>query len=114
MMKTKIQLLLWRLEVKMTDTTAIEQFPDFDGLVVRIGETHLNDVPYYQGHINYKSNQGKTIIPLMQIIREEICVKREKQLIFRTWRAFDVHAKHYQEVSDAVEPHPNLVMLHQA
>ncbi|WPJ96003.1 hypothetical protein SH580_21540 [Coraliomargarita algicola] len=47
MMKTKIQLLLWCLEVKMTDTTAIEQFPDFDGLVVRIGETHLNDALYY-------------------------------------------------------------------
>ncbi|WPJ96004.1 hypothetical protein SH580_21545 [Coraliomargarita algicola] len=46
----------------------------------------------------------------MQIMRKEICVKRDKQLIFRSWRAFDVQAKHYQEVSDAVESHPNLVI----
>ncbi|WPJ96263.1 hypothetical protein SH580_00925 [Coraliomargarita algicola] len=87
-----------------------EQFPDFDGLVVRIGETYLNDAPYHKGHINDKSNPEKTIIPLMQILREEICVKRDKQLIFRTWRAFDDNAQRYQTVSDAVEPHPNLVI----
>lgn len=87
-----------------------DQFPDFDGLVVRIGETYLNDAPYHQGHINDKNNPDETIIPLMQILREEICVKRNKQLIFRTWRAFDDNAERYQKVSDAVEPHPNLVI----
>ncbi len=67
---------VWYL--KGPKSTGYEQFPDFDGLVVRIGETHLNDAPYYKGHINDKSNPVKTIIPLMQIMREEICVKRDK------------------------------------
>jgi len=86
------------------------QFPDLDGLVVRIGETYLHDAPFHVGHINDKQNAQKTIIPLMQILREEICVKQNKQLIFRTWIAFDRNLKTYLEVSDAVEPHPNLVI----
>ncbi|CAA6676317.1 MULTISPECIES: hypothetical protein [unclassified Lentimonas] len=87
-----------------------DQFPSMDGLVVRIGETYLQDAPYHQGHINDKTNAEATIIPLMQILREEICVKRNKTLIFRTWRAFDDNAARYQAVSDAIEPHPNLVI----
>ena len=71
------------------------QFPDLDGLVVRIGETYLHDAPYHQGAIKDKSNPQKTIIPLMNILREEICVKRNKQLIFRTWVAFDRNLKSY-------------------
>ncbi|WPJ97272.1 hypothetical protein SH580_06070 [Coraliomargarita algicola] len=86
------------------------QFPDFDGLVVRIGETYLEDAPFHQGHIENKTDPQKTIIPLLQILREEICVKRDKQLIFRTWRAFDNNESRYMAVSDAVEPHPNLVI----
>ena len=86
------------------------QFPDLDGLVVRIGETYLHDAPYHQGAIKDKSNPQKNIIPLMNILREEICVKRNKQLIFRTWVAFDRNLKSYLEVSDAVEPHPNLII----
>ncbi|MDF7806320.1 hypothetical protein P4E94_02650 [Pontiellaceae bacterium B12219] len=87
-----------------------DQFPDFDGLVVRIGETYLQDAPYHQGHIQDKTDAQATIIPLMQLLREEICVKRDKKLIFRTWRAFDNNAPRYQAVSDAVKPHPNLVI----
>lgn len=87
-----------------------DQFPDFDGLVVRIGETYLQDAPYHKGHIENKTDPEATIIPLMQILREEICVKRDKRLIFRTWRAFDDNAPRYLAVSDAVEPHPNLVI----
>ncbi|WP_372808953.1 hypothetical protein [Pontiella sp.] len=87
-----------------------DQFPDFDGLVVRIGETYLQDAPYHQGHIQNKTSPEKTIIPLMNILRDEICVKRDKTLIFRTWRAFDNNEPRYQAVSDAVEPHPNLII----
>jgi hypothetical protein len=87
-----------------------DQFPDLDGLVVRIGETYLHDAPYHQGAIENKSNPEKTIIPLMQILREEICVKRDKQLIFRTWNAFDRDEKSYMKVNDAVEPHQNLII----
>lgn len=86
------------------------QFPDLDGLVVRIGETYLHDAPYHQGHIDDKRNPEKTIIPLMKILREEICVKNNKQLIFRTWNAFDRNKKDYLQVSNAVEPHNNLTI----
>jgi hypothetical protein len=87
-----------------------EQFPLTDGLVVRIGETYLHDAPYHEGSIHDKKSPEKTIIPLMQLLREEICVKRGKKLIFRTWVSFDTNAGAYQKVSDAVEPHPNLMI----
>jgi len=87
-----------------------KQFPEFDGLVVRIGETYLQDAPFHKGSILNKSNPEKTIIPLIQLLREEICVKRNKQLIFRTWGSFDRDAKVYQKVSDAIEPHANLTI----
>ncbi|MFZ0035580.1 MAG: hypothetical protein WAK60_11420 [Sedimentisphaerales bacterium] len=85
-----------------------EQFPELDGLVVRIGETYLHDAPYHSGRIDNKTSAEKTIIPLMQLLREEICVKRNKQLIFRTWLSFDTDLKTYMAVSDAVQPHDKL------
>ncbi|WP_299668873.1 hypothetical protein [uncultured Polaribacter sp.] len=86
------------------------QFPDLDGLVVRIGETYLHDAPYHQGHIENKTNAEKTIIPLMKILKEEICIKNNKKLIFRTWIAFDRNMEKYLKISDSVEPHKNLVI----
>jgi len=86
-----------------------ERFPDLDGLVVRIGETYLHDAPYHQGAIQNKTDAQKTIIPLVKLLRDEICVKRKKQLIFRTWYSFDTNMVTYQAVSDAVEPDPNLI-----
>lgn len=87
-----------------------DQFSDLDGLVVRIGETYLHDAPYHLGAIKDKMNPEKTIIPLIKILKEEICEKRNKQLIFRTWRAFDVNLDNYLKVSDAIEPHANLII----
>ncbi|MCB4798844.1 hypothetical protein [Neotamlana laminarinivorans] len=87
-----------------------DQFPDLTGLVVRIGETYLHDAPYHLGSIQNKKSPEKTIIPLINILREEICVKRDKELVFRTWGAFDVNLDDYMKVSNAVEPHKNLVI----
>ncbi|MFR9593706.1 MAG: hypothetical protein SNI57_04040, partial [Rikenellaceae bacterium] len=87
-----------------------DQFPLLDGLVTRIGETYLHDAPYHLGAINDKSSPEKTIIPLLNILRDEICVKRNKLLIFRTWVSFDTHLDRYMKVSDSVEPHKNLVI----
>ncbi|MEO9474009.1 MAG: hypothetical protein ABJG41_00680 [Cyclobacteriaceae bacterium] len=87
-----------------------DQFPDLNGLVVRIGETYLHDAPYHKGNIKQRNNPENTIIPLMNLLREEICVKRDKELIFRTWRAFDKNANSYQTINDAVEPHKNLTI----
>lgn len=88
---------------------AFTQFPLLDGFVIRIGETYLHDAPYHKGHIQHKSSAEKTIIPLIQLLREEVCVKRNKQLIFRTWLSFDKNSDTYLKVSKAVEPHKNLV-----
>lgn len=84
-----------------------DQFPEVDGLVVRIGETYLHDAPYHSGSIKGKASPYTTIIPLMNLLREEICVKANKQLIFRTWRSFEKTRK-YKPVSAGVEPHENL------
>ncbi|HKL21389.1 MAG TPA: hypothetical protein VJ904_06255, partial [Tichowtungia sp.] len=86
-----------------------EQFPLTDGLVFRIGETYLHDAPHHQGSIREKRNAEETIIPLIKLLREEICVQRNKKLIFRTWLSFDTNPEAYQKVNDAIEPHPNLV-----
>lgn len=86
------------------------QFPQMDGIVVRIGETYLEDAPFHKGNIQDKYNANKCIIPLMNILREEICVKLNKKLIFRTWWVFDTDLKKYEYITNTVEPHPNLVI----
>ncbi|MBN2063536.1 MAG: hypothetical protein JW745_01955 [Sedimentisphaerales bacterium] len=83
------------------------QFPDLDGIVVRIGETYLHDAPFHRGSIKDKEN-AKTIIALMQILQDEVCIKLDKTVIFRTWYSFDVDQKTYDTVSAAIEPHKNL------
>lgn len=87
-----------------------DRFPSLDGLVVRIGETYLQDAPYHQGAIEQKTNTVKTIIPLVQLLRQEICVQRDKQLVFRTWMSFDNNPAAYLAVDAAVAPHPNLFL----
>ncbi|MFI3270424.1 MAG: arylsulfatase [Rikenellaceae bacterium] len=87
-----------------------DQFPLLDGLVTRIGETYLHDAPYHIGKINEKNSPEKTIIPLLEILRDEICVKRGKLLIYRGWESFDRKVADYMAVSSGVEPHQNLVL----
>jgi len=85
------------------------QFPQLDGIVVRIGETYLNDAPYHVGNIEHPTDPQRTIVPLMNLLREEVCVKLGKQVIFRTWGSFDVNLKDFLAVSAAVAPHTNLI-----
>ena len=85
-----------------------DRFPTLDGLVVRIGETYLQDAPYHTGAIQKKTNAVTTVIPLVQLLRDEICVKRSKQLVFRTWLSFDTDLPNYLAVDAAIEPHTNL------
>ncbi len=88
-----------------------QRFPQLDGLVVRIGETYLNGAPYHQGGMQGKGNADKTIIPLMNLLRDEVCVKLNKKVFFRSWMSFDRNADTYRKVSDGVEPHPNLAVV---
>ena len=87
-----------------------KQFPQLDGLVVRIGETYLEDAPFHKGNIINKSDADKCIVPLLRLLREEICVKLGKKLVFRTWRSFDEDEDLYNYVSGCVEPHRNLFL----
>lgn len=87
-----------------------DRFPHLDGLVVRIGETYLHDAPHHVGAIKNKTSASETIIPLMQLLREEVCVRRGKEVVFRTWLSFDTKLETYEAVSAAVEPHANLIL----
>lgn len=95
---------LLREELRMM----FRDFPQLDGIVVRIGETYMQDAPYHSGGINNKTS-STVIIPLMQIMREEVCVKLNKRVFFRTWWSFDSDQNTYNAVSNGVEPHPNLI-----
>jgi len=86
------------------------QFPQLDGIVVRIGETYMQDAPYHVGKIDNKFDAEKCIIPLLNILRDEVCVKLNKKVIFRTWASFDTDMNAYMKVDKAVEPHKNLII----
>jgi len=97
---------LWlRRELKLM----FAQFPQLDGIVVRVGETYLIDAPFHVGKINNPTSPNQTIIPLMNILRDEVCMKLGKKVIFRTWGSFDVALAKFLAVSAAVEPHTNLI-----
>lgn len=88
-----------------------DRFPQVDGLVVRIGETYLHGAPHHVGQIRNHTDPEKTIIPLMQLLREEVCERRGKKVFFRSWRSFDIDADAYARVSAGVEPHPLLAIV---
>lgn len=85
------------------------RFPNLDGLVIRTGETYLHNVPFHVG--NSPVSQGvESHKLLINLLREEVCVKRNKKLIYRTWDFgyFHTQPDYYLAVTNAVEPHPNL------
>lgn len=85
-------------------------FPDLDGLVIRTGETYLNNVPYHTGN-NPITNGTSSHVKLINLLREEVCEKRNKQIFYRTWSFGGMHdsAAYYLEVTNQIEPHKNLV-----
>lgn len=87
-----------------------EAFPDLDGLVIRTGETYLNNVPYHTGN-NPITNGVESHIKLLNLLRQEVCVKHNKMVFYRTWSFGGMHddPSYYLAVTDKIEPHPNLV-----
>ena len=89
-------------------------FPELDGIVLRFGETYLQDTPFHRGGSPISNTDEQSIkdhIVLINILREEICVKRKKKLFYRTWdfgNRFNINSKYYLAVTNAIEPHPNL------
>jgi hypothetical protein len=115
------------------------RFPEVDGYIIRVGETYLMDTPFHTGNgpiprmgppwtpeylypetltgrepadARWTSAQVEAYVTLLGFLREEICVRQDKQLFFRTWDIFPdkLHARldHYLEVTDRIEPHPRL------
>lgn len=116
------------------------RFPEVDGYIIRVGETYLFDTPHHVGNgpipqsgpewspeylyaetlaeqqvvtPNWNHQQRDVYRKLLRFLREEVCERHNKTMIFRTWDTFPdkLHARldRYLEVSDAVEPHENLI-----
>ncbi len=87
-----------------------DTFPDLDGLVIRTGETYLNNVPYHTGN-NPITNDVESHIKLINLLREEVCVKRNKMVFYRTWSFGGMHddPNYYLDVTNRIQPHPNLI-----
>lgn len=91
-----------------------KRFPTLDGLTLRFGETYLHDTPYHMGGSPIRAGKEgiEDHILLLNILREEICVKRNKKLFYRTWDFgynFHTNPDYYLAVTNRVEPHPNLI-----
>jgi len=90
------------------------RFPQLDGVVLRFGETYLFDTPFHKGGspVRYGKEGIQDHITFINILRDEICVKRNKKLFYRTWDwgdNFHDNPAYYLAVTNAIEPHPNLI-----
>jgi hypothetical protein len=87
-----------------------ETFPDLDGLVIRTGETYLNNVPYHTGN-GPITNGASSHIKLISLLREQVCEKFNKKIFYRTWSFGGMHDSpaYYLEVVNAIPVHKNLV-----
>ena len=114
------------------------KYPQVDGYVIRVGETYLFDTPYHQGNgpipramtpatapshheqaaggqklkVNWSQAQTDAYVKLINFLREEVCVRHDRHIFFRTWDTSPdkLHARpdHYLAVTDQIEPHPKL------
>ncbi|MCE8922606.1 hypothetical protein [Bacteroides ovatus] len=100
------------------------RFPSLDGLVIRVGETYLHNVPYHCGngpirkkngewkHDNSKKSDGgeNTHSLLINLLRDEVCEKLQKDIIYRTWDFgfFHTNPDYYLQATNQVLPHEHL------
>lgn len=102
---------------RMMFDAIFSEFSQIDGLIIRVGETYLHDAPYHCGNgaVEYgdKKKEIDDFIFLINFLREEVCVKHNKYLFFRTWDCFPdrFHADldYYLSVTDKVKPHEKLI-----
>ncbi|MDB6016663.1 MAG: hypothetical protein JWR19_1152 [Pedosphaera sp.] len=115
------------------------RFPQVDGYIIRVGETYLYDTPYHVGSgpiprlgpawtpeyfyqerldenpakPNWSGAQTEAYVKLIRFLRNEVCARHDKFLMFRTWDIFPdkLHARldHYLEVTDQIKPHEKLI-----
>jgi len=100
-----------------------QRVPELDGIVVRTGEVYLQDYPHHAASANFSEGkrQGGTAIlrgeqshiELLELLREEVCERLNRKILYRTWSfgpmSFHESPGYYLKVTDAVEPHTNLV-----
>lgn len=102
---------------RMMFDAIFSEFSQIDGLIIRVGETYLHDAPYHCGNgaVEYgdKEKEIDDFIFLINFLREEVCVKHNKYIFFRTWDCFPdrFHADldYYLSVTDKVKPHEKLI-----
>eukprot|EP00040_Diaphanoeca_grandis_P024403 m.134036 g.134036 ORF g.134036 m.134036 type:complete len:573 (+) comp29715_c0_seq1:24-1742(+) len=95
---------------KLTQTLINEtftSFPDCDGFIVRTGETYTYDTPYHTG--NSPSNGTNALwTDFISFLRDEVCVKHDRDLFFRSWDNWASSASVYTAISDPITPHSKL------
>ena len=86
-----------------------KRFPQLDGLIIRTGETYLQDAPYHVGNHPVVAGMDDHVT-LLNILREEVCERLDKNLIYRTWDMGNLHSlpKYYLGVTEKVKPHDRL------
>lgn len=111
--KPNIQYDIIQKLVKAQIDGIFKRFPTLDGLVLRFGETYLHDTPYHMGGKPLRQGDEGIAdhVKLLNILRDEICVKRNKKLFYRTWDFgwFHTEPEVYLAITDQVEPHENLI-----
>jgi hypothetical protein len=90
----------------------IATFPDVEGFIFRYGEN--SPCPYFKGNAPFDPNNAIDSLALfVNVLREELCVKRNKTVVIRTWDTstsmFHANATFYLAVTSQVQPHPNLI-----
>ena len=96
--------------IKVQIDEIFTRFPKLGGLTIRFGETYLQDTPYHIGKSPVHTPEEHII--LLKILREEVCVKRNKKLFYRTWdfgNRFHTNPKFYLKVTNSIKPHKNLI-----
>lgn len=88
-----------------------------DGLIIRVGETYLHDTPYHVGNgaVPYGNIEEEKayFVELINFLREELCVKMNKYLVFRTWdtspNKFHANREYYMDVTNKIDVHEKLI-----
>ncbi|MBQ3807433.1 MAG: FAD-dependent oxidoreductase [Kiritimatiellae bacterium] len=91
--------------------------PELDGVVVRTGETYLNNTPWHVGngpcdYANDLEGSKEVHVRLLNLLRDEVCVKKNRRVYYRTWDFgyFHTRPEYYLSVADRVAPHENLFL----
>ena len=101
----------------------ITRFPAVDGFQIRVGEVYTLDFPFHAGDgaVDYSLPVAAQIAQYAKLInwlRDLVCVKHRKILVFRTWDTagfvpaspprFHGNLSYYLNVTNQIEPHPQL------